>query len=254
MKSAVALAALVLGSACFPSRLLGRNTVAFFSTPRAVPNKIERPYRPDVGLSVLWVGHATALVQMDDRMILTDPLFSTTVAQLHKRVVEPGLEPKNVPRLDAVIISHMHPDHLSYGSLDMIEPKVGCLIVPKGGLVYVPNYSFRAAELGRWASWEDRGLRITAVPVRHSGFRYGVDSAWMTSYSGYVIEYRGMRVYFGGDTAYQAEFFRETGRRFPGIDVALLPIAPGRPESFMEDKHIGTEQALTTMIDLGRRK
>jgi N-acyl-phosphatidylethanolamine-hydrolysing phospholipase D len=153
-----------------------------------------------------------------------------------------------------VIISHMHADHFSYGSLEEIEPKVGRLIVPKGALVYVPRFSFPTTELGRWNTWRSGGLSITATPVRHSGFRHGVDSSWMTTtYTGYVIEYRGMRVYFGGDTAYDPELFRETGRRFPGIDVAILPIAPGRPRDFMKDKHMDPEDAVQAFVDLGAR-
>jgi len=225
-----------------------------FSSPRPVTNRITQPVRADARLAVLWVGHATVLLQMDDKLILTDPLLGNTVGQLTRRLQEPGIDPANIPPLDAVVISHMHFDHLSLGSLDTIESKVHRLIVPQGGLVYVPNYAFDARELAAWQSFEEGGLRITAVPVKHVGFRYGVDAAWMkTSFTGYVFEYHGLTVYFSGDTAYDGERFRATAARFPSIDLALIAIAPIHPRSLMEATHVDPAQAVQAFLDLGAR-
>ncbi len=219
-----------------------------------VPHRIVQPRRDDARLAVLWVGHATALVQMDDRFVLTDPLLTDSVGQLTQRLQEPGIDPANLPPLDVVLVSHLHYDHLSLGSLDLLEPKVRRLFVPRGGLVYVPNYAFDARELATWQSFEDRGMRITAVPVKHVGYRYGVDAAWMThSFTGYVVEYRGLTVYFSGDTGYDAARFRATAERFPHIDLALLPIAPIHPRSFMEDLHVDPAEAVQAFVDLRAR-
>jgi L-ascorbate metabolism protein UlaG (beta-lactamase superfamily) len=219
-----------------------------------VPNRITQPRRDDARLAVLWVGHATTLLQMDDRFVLTDPLLTDSVGQLSQRLQEPGIDPSNLPPLDVVLVSHMHYDHLSLGSLDMIEPKVRRLFVPRGGLIYVPNFAFDVRELATWESFEDRGMRITAVPVKHVGYRYGVDAAWMTkTFTGYVVEYRGLTVYFGGDTAYDAARFRAAAERFPHIDLALLPIAPIHPRSYMEDMHEDPAEAVQAFVDLGAR-
>jgi N-acyl-phosphatidylethanolamine-hydrolysing phospholipase D len=226
-----------------------------FSTPRPVANRIEHPRRDDARLAVLWVGHATALVQMDDRFVLTDPFFTSSVGQLSVRLQEAGLDPANLPPLDAVVVSHMHFDHLSLGSLDLIESKTRRLFVPRGGTVYIPNYRFEVRELSTWASFEDgSGLRITAVPVKHVGFRYGLDAAWMTdTFTGYVFEYHGLTVYFAGDTAYDGERFRATAAAFPRIDLALIPIAPIHPRQFMEATHVDPAEALRAFHDLGAR-
>jgi N-acyl-phosphatidylethanolamine-hydrolysing phospholipase D len=248
---ALGLAALL--SACTASRILGGNLAALGTPPRPVQNKITHPARSDARIAVTWVGHATVLLQMDDKFILTDPVFTETIGQITRRAVEPGLDPENLPPIDAVLVSHMHFDHLSLGSLDMIESKTRRLFVPKGGLVYIPNYPFDERELATWARWEEGGLAITAVPVKHNGFRYGLDGAWMTtSYTGYVVEYHGLTVYFGGDTAY-FRGFAETRLRFPHIDLALLPIAPIHPRSFMEAMHVDPREALQAMSDLGAR-
>ncbi|MEO6418186.1 MAG: MBL fold metallo-hydrolase [Polyangiaceae bacterium] len=220
-----------------------------------MPNKITQPVRPEARLAVLWVGHATVLIQIDDKFILTDPVFTNTVGQLSKRLVEPGIEPQNLPPIDAVIISHMHFDHFSFGSLDLVEKKVARILVPRGGLVYMPNYSFPATELSRWEHWESNGLQITAVPVKHNGMRYGLDGEWMeTTFTGYVISYHGITVYFGGDTAYVQKNFVETAEHFPSIDLALMPIAPIEPRGFMKASHVDPKEAVQAFFDLKARR
>jgi len=230
---------------------LGRSVGAFFSSPQPV-NKLRAPVRKDARLAVLWIGHATALVQIDDKLVLTDPVFTSTVGQLSRRLVEPGLDPDNLPPVDAVLISHMHRDHLSLGSIEAIETKVKTLLLPHGGIAYLSDFGFPTYELRTWQSWEKDGLRITATPVDHVGARYGLDDAWMTdAFTGYVIEYHGLKVYFGGDSAYRQEVFAETGLRFPGIDLALLPIAPIEPRETMRASHMDPREALQAFYDLG---
>lgn len=250
----VAASIAIFSTGCAVLPIISRNTASAFRTPDPVPHKVAHPERKDARLAVLWVGHATCLVQMDDRFILTDPVFTSTVGQVSRRLVEPGLEVSALPKIDAVLISHMHPDHLSLGSLEMIEPKVRHLALPRGGLTYLTDFSFDAFELGTWESWEDRGLRITAVPVKHVGFRYGIDEAWtQDAFTGYVVDYHGLRVYFGGDTAYDDRAFAETARRFPSADVALLPVSPAEPREFMRRTHVGPEEAVQMFIDLGAK-
>lgn len=258
MRRSLAIVLLALGALALPACRLGnagvRGVGALFASPEKPPNgQNKQPVAKDTRLGVLWVGHATALVQIDDKVILTDPVFTSTVGQLGSRLVEPGIDAKDVPPIDAVLISHMHFDHFSFGSLEMIERKVRALLLPSGGMTYLSDdFSFPAWELHTWQAWEKDGLRVTAVPVEHVGFRYGIDDAWMTaSFTGYVVEYHGMKVYFGGDSAYDQRNFVETGARFPKLDVALIPIAPIEPRDFMRRTHMDPREALQAFIDLG---
>jgi L-ascorbate metabolism protein UlaG (beta-lactamase superfamily) len=245
---------LATASCSFPATITLPMLSALLSTPAKVPDKITRPVRKDARLAVLWVGHATVLLQMDDRLILTDPVFTSTIGQVSRRLVEPGIEVENVPPVDVALISHLHFDHLSLGSLSLLERKIGTLIVPQKGLVYVPDYPFESIELPTWSTWESGGLRVTAVPVQHTGFRYGIDRGWMdTSFTGYVIEYHGLTVYFGGDTAYNRAHVAATAARFPSIDLALLPIAPIHPRAHMKDRHVDPEEATRIFVELGAR-
>lgn len=225
-----------------------------FIETASIPNKITQPIRSDARLAVLWVGHATVLLQMEDRLILTDPVFTSAVGQLSKRTVEPGLEVSAVPHLDAVLISHLHFDHLSLGSLDLLSSKIGHLFLPRSGTQYLPDYPFPLTELGWGERWTRDDLTITGVPVRHNGWRYALDAPWMTKgFTGYVIEHAGLRVYFGGDTGYGPQF-RKTRERFGPIDLAILPIAPMAPRVLMAPNHVDPAEALDAFRDLGARR
>ena len=80
------------------------------------------------------------------------------------------------------------------------------------------------------------GVRITAVPVQHVGGRFGIDLAWYPhSFTGYVFEYHGLSVYFGGDTAYAPQLFREAQTRFPQLDLE----DPGEPSADQAVRRLG---------------
>jgi L-ascorbate metabolism protein UlaG (beta-lactamase superfamily) len=246
-----ALAAALAGTGC---SAVGRTVALFVHTPREVPGKITHPVRSDARLAVLWVGHATTLLQIDDKIVLTDPVFTSTVGQFSRRAVEPGVRVEDVPPIDLVLISHMHVDHLSLGTLGMLQDRIHRLVVPEGGLTYVPDFRFEDLELPTWRAFDEGGMRVTAVPVRHVGFRYGADQAWMTrSFTGYVIEYHGITVYYGGDTGYEPRNFEAAAARFPHIDLAILPIGPIEPRSFMEKTHEDPGEALSAFRTLGAR-
>lgn len=221
---------------------------------RPMENKIAAPIRPDVGLSVLWVGHATVLIQIHDKVILTDPVFTNTIGLIAKRLTAPGLDPDAITRLNAVLISHIHFDHFAYGSLDLL-PKTASLYVPSGGILYTPEFGFSDLRAARaWETIEEDGLRITPVPVQHFGGRYGFDATWNAepTWTGYIIEYRGTTILFAGDTGYHPEYFKEIGRRFR-IDVALVPIAPIEPRAFMSRVHTDPSEALQIFEDVGAK-
>ncbi len=232
-----------------------------FSRNRALPDepaklahKIHDPRRADARLAVLWIGHATALIQLDDAYVLTDPVFTSRVGELSPRLVEPGLDPKDLPELSAVLISHMHMDHLSFDSLAMIEHKTRVMLLPPGARASVPRYAFPSHELERWQSYDAGGVRVTAVPVRHAGGRWALDMAWRPrAFTGYVLEHHGLSVYFGGDTAFDAQLFTETREHFPKLTAALLPICPEEPREYMRRVHMGPAEALDAFLLLGAK-
>ncbi|HTP13789.1 MAG TPA: MBL fold metallo-hydrolase [Bacteroidota bacterium] len=245
--------ALGCGSSIFP-RIIVRMVEHESDTLQTVAHKVAQPVLPDVGLSVLWVGHACTLIQIHDKVFLTDPSFSHTVGMVSNRVVEPGIDPSTLSHVDYVLVSHIHFDHLNYTSLNEV-PKQGKLLIPEGAAEYTPEFGFEETrEMKCWDVLEEQGVRITAVPAKHFGGRYGFDMLWGMDrcFTGYVIQYAGKTVYFAGDTGYRDSLFTEIGRRFP-VDVALIPIAPIEPREMMSRVHLDPLQAVRAFEELGAR-
>ncbi|HCA79237.1 MAG TPA: hypothetical protein DEP53_05830 [Bacteroidetes bacterium] len=218
------------------------------------PHMITTPMLPGAQLAVSWVGHATVLIQMHDKLIVTDPFFTNTIGLVARRSVKPGLDPTILTKVDFTIVSHLHFDHFNFGSLDML-PKGGELVIPQGALQYTPDLGFKDVdELKPWEFIERDGVRITAVPVQHFTGRYGFDGAWLGTlgYTGYVVEYRGLVVFFAGDTGYNPEMFKEIGRRFK-VDVAIVPIAPGGGSGIGGRVHVTPIGALTIFKEVGAK-
>lgn len=241
-------------SGCDPSlltRFFSRAVESDADPTQHVQNKISDPVLPDIGLSILWIGHASVLIQIHDKVFLTDPVFTRTVGLVSKRIVESGIDAASLPRVDFVLISHTHFDHLSFGSLSML-PRKGRLLIPYGGAAYTPEFGFQETrEMKPWEALEADGVRITAVPSQHFSGRYGFDIPWNVGkgYTGYIIQYNGKTVYFAGDTGYRDSLFTQIGQRF-AIDVALLPIAPLEPREFMRRVHMDPRGAIQAFREL----
>jgi len=246
------LYSLLITTGCnsFVTRFIVQSLGQLPVSPDTVTGKIEHPVFSQVGLSVLWVGHATCLIQIDDKVFLTDPIFTNTAGMISKRRIEPGIPASSIDRLDYILISHIHFDHLSYGSLSLL-PRTATMLLPPGGAEYTPEFGFSEyQEMNTWAVFETDGLRITAVPAKHFNGRYGFDIPWLDydACIGYVIEYQGKTVFFAGDTAYDPEIFKEIGSKFT-IDIVLIPIAPVEPHDFMIQVHADPNEALQILED-----
>ena len=243
-----------MGCNSFFTRFIAKSFENLPVSADTIAEKISHPFFQNVGVSVLWVGHATCLIQIGDKIFLTDPIFTGTAGMISKRVVEPGILPSSLNKMDYILISHIHFDHLNYGSLSML-PTSATLLLPPGGAKYTPEFGFsNYREMNPWTTLEADGVRITAVPVKHFNGRYGFDGAWLNynTFIGYVIEYEGKTVFFAGDTGYDPEKFKEIGKRF-AIDVALIPIAPVEPHEFMKRVHADPEEALQIFDDVHAR-
>ena len=198
--------------------------------------------------ALTWIGHATYLVQLGGRSILTDPILSPRVAVLARNVA-PGLTYETLPSIDVALVSHNHFDHMDAPTLRRLGRSV-TFVVAKGLAPWFRHHGLnKVVELGWWEHTDVGGVRITFVPSQHWS-RRGLLDENKTLWGGFVMESDGKRVYHSGDTAYFTGF-KEIGARFGKIDAALLPIGAYAPRWFMRPQHMNPEDAVTAFTDLG---
>jgi L-ascorbate metabolism protein UlaG (beta-lactamase superfamily) len=162
-----------------------------------------------------WVGHATALIELAGTRILTDPVLRARIGHLRRQVAVPAAA--TAARLDAVLISHLHHDHVDRPSLRLIDPATP-LLAPRGAGGFLTRRGFREVrELAPGDSEQIAGLRVTATPASHGGGRGPLQRR--AEVIGFTVE-GPSSLYFAGDTDYFEEMAEMRGR----VDVALLPI------------------------------
>jgi L-ascorbate metabolism protein UlaG (beta-lactamase superfamily) len=160
-----------------------------------------------------WLGHSTVLIELAGARLLTDPLLRGRILHLRRAV---PLVDEPLDRLDAVLVSHLHYDHLDPPSLRRVD-RGAKLVVPKGAARVVRRSGFGdVAEVAAGETLQVGPVTVRAVHAEHgSGRVFGARSEAL----GYVVE-GSRRVYFPGDT----DLFPEMAELAPGLDVALLPI------------------------------
>jgi L-ascorbate metabolism protein UlaG (beta-lactamase superfamily) len=176
------------------------------------------PASPTTVKSVTWLGHSCAAIRLDGLLVVTDPVLRGRIFHLRRRG---RVDPAALEDVGAILISHVHHDHLDLPSLDRLDASAP-VVVPAGAGDLVRRRGFRdVREVEEGDELELGALRVRATRAEHeSPWRYG---AGRTKPLGYVIT--GTRaLYFAGDTDV-FDAMRELGR----IDVALLPVAGWGP-------------------------
>jgi L-ascorbate metabolism protein UlaG (beta-lactamase superfamily) len=189
---------------------------------------------------IVWLGHSTFLIQISGKRVITDPVFGDI--PFVKRVSKTPYEISELPKIDYVLISHSHYDHLDKNSIKSIlkysTPKI---LVPLGTKKYLKNFE-NVVEMDWFESLEE-DLKIKFLPAKHWGRRGAFDlnkSLW----GSFLIE----NIYFAGDTSYSDHF--EMIGNSEKVDIALIPIGAYKPEKIMKNNHINPEEAVKSSIDL----
>ena len=232
-----------------------------FSYPRpSISKKVQ-------DCSAQWIGHCTFLIDVYGLKILTDPIWSSRCSPLPfagpKRQHDLCIELHDLERVDFVLISHNHYDHLDHRTVVKLNKRFPNIIwvVPLGlkrwfkkrGVTHIKELSWWDSSHLHLGSYLP-SIHIHSVPAQHNSGR-GMFDRDKTLWMGHVVEVNPLKgdtktLYFVGDTAYNPFDFKKIGDRFPSIDLCLCPIGTYKPERFMRTVHSSPEDAVNIHKDV----
>lgn len=201
-------------------------------------------------LRATWVGHATVLVQVAGLNILTDPQWSDYASPLPpigpRRVAEPGIAFDDLPKIDIVVVSHNHYDHMDLPTLKRLWERDRPLIVTSlGNDSIIAKTGARAVALDWGGVVARKGARIHVIRNHHWSSRWGRDRN-RALWSAFLIETKAGNIFFAGDTGAGDFRWPMEARRYGPVRLALIPIGAFRfyPGQMETGSHIGPEQAV----------
>jgi N-acyl-phosphatidylethanolamine-hydrolysing phospholipase D len=200
-----------------------------------------------------WIGHATVLVQYQDINILTDPIFGQRASPLSfagpKRITQPAVSIEQLPKIDFVLISHNHYDHLDQYTVEKIGNATTWL-VPLGYKSWFKDLGVTKVEEFDW--WDEKKIgtaHITATPSQHWTAR-GLGDRYQQLWAAWAVQIGEFKFWFAGDTGCNEKQFKEIGERLGPFDLAIIPIGGYEPRWFMKDMHVNPAEALKIHRDL----
>jgi L-ascorbate metabolism protein UlaG (beta-lactamase superfamily) len=200
-----------------------------------------------VPVEITWWGHATCTVEDSGVRVLTDPVFVRRLAHLRRR--RGALPPPQAAVAEAVLVSHLHADHLHMPSLARLAPGTR-LVTPRGALRSVPRLRRLAGvlditEVVPGDEVRVREVVIRAVPAAHDGRRFPVGPR-LSPALGYVVSGQA-NTYFAGDTG----LFDGMAEAVGPVDVALLPVGGWGP--YLGPGHLDAGRAAQALVGLAPR-
>jgi L-ascorbate metabolism protein UlaG (beta-lactamase superfamily) len=205
------------------------------------------------GLHITWYGHASVLVEIDGARVLCDPVWSERVSPLRfagpRRLHEPPVPLESLPKIDAIVISHDHYDHLDMATVrTLVRTQTAPFLVPLGIGAHLERWQVPADRIIE-LDWDEHadvaGLRLTATPAQHFSGRTLTrnDTLWTS----WVIAGPAHRVFYSGDSGY-FDGYAKIGERHGPFDAALIQI--GAYDPAWPDIHMTPEEGVATHLDL----
>ncbi|RXI47103.1 hypothetical protein CRU99_02795 [Malaciobacter mytili] len=203
--------------------------------------------------SVVRLVHSTLLFKLDKQYILTDPVFSETIASLlfiaPKRFHKLPIDIEDLPFIDMVIISHNHYDHLDEPSIKKLKNKVGHFYTTLGikqKLLALGVDSKKVSELDWWQSCINNSITLRATPSQHYSVR-GLFDRNKTLWSSWIITSSKTNIFFSGDTGY-FNTFKKIGEKYGAFDMTFLEA--GAYNERWKEIHMMPEETVQAHIDL----
>ncbi len=207
--------------------------------------------------SVTWLGHASFIVRIASKTILTDPFVGKTAGPLGigpRRFVDSPLTAEELPEVDVIVVSHDHYDHLDAHAIKNYRfKKTTQVVVPLGlGRFFEKRGYPNIVEHDWWDSWEHEGLTITTLPAVHFSGR-GLFDRNKTLWASFAFKSENESIWFSGDTA-AGDVFEEIGKREGPFDLALVAIGAYEPRSVMRSIHASPEEAIQIARQIGAKQ
>jgi Predicted Zn-dependent hydrolases of the beta-lactamase fold len=221
--------------------------------PKVMLKKSDFPDKPD-SFSVYWLGHCSAIVELNGVRMVIDPVFGNAgpLPGITKRYDKAPLKRDEMPDVDFVILTHNHYDHLEYATMRFFRNNDVRFIVPLGVDVILKGWGIPEEKIYTMA-WNDslseKGIEITALPVIHYSSRSWSDRN-ATLWVSYVFSGGGKKIYWSGDTGY-GNHFAETGAKYGPFDLAFIEIDGWDPR--WADIHLFPEEAVQACIDVNAK-
>lgn len=228
--------------------------------PESWPSPFQdKPPATSQNLRVTLIGHACYLIQTAGLNILTDPVFSERASPFSfagpKRVNPPGIAFDDLPKIDVVLVTHNHYDHLDVETLARIAARDNPRVVtPLGNDAIIKAHDPKIrTEVYDWGDRVDlgSGIAVTPVPTAHWSAR-GLGDRRKALWASFVIETPEGRIYHVGDSGYaEGRNFKAHREAYGPFRLALLPIGAYEPRWFMQAAHMNPDEAVNAMQDLG---
>ncbi len=201
-------------------------------------------------MKITYIGHATLLLEIGGATILTDPNFDPKLGRINPRVSPPGIALEKLPKLDAILLTHAHADHLSFDSLERL-PRSIPLYAPPVIAKWLVRLGFdHARPVAPTEMVQVKAIKIYAAAATHRGNRYGYDR-WRSDANMYLLDGgTAGSIFFAGDTALVEDTHHLVERALWStnrtLDLALLPIgwAPWWKKSGFRKGHLTHDDAL----------
>jgi len=210
------------------------------------------------GMKIMFINHSTVLIQTRTVNFLIDPIYSYRASPFQwigpKRVREPGVRYNDLPKIDVVLISHNHYDHMDTATLKALNKSFQPLfIVPLGNRAALHRLGIKKViELDWWQKTQFKNADIIFLPAHHTAQR-GLNDYNRTLWGSYGLQISGKKIYFAGDTSYN-NHFKEIHAKWGTPDLAFLPIGAYKPRDLLKPYHMNPDDAVRSHLDLGSRQ
>jgi len=199
---------------------------------------------------ILWLGHASWLIQVNGKKIVTDPCLTSPPFVKRRTKLPIPIETINP---DYLLISHGHFDHLDSDTLEHFSGATALIPLNMSGLIRNINPEIRCHEAGWYQQFDNKeDFQILFLPAHHWHRRNSHDYNKVL-WGSFLIKTETTSIYFGGDSAY-SKHFKDIGELFGKIDTVILPIAAYAPRWFMKSSHINPEEAMQAFKDLKAKR